>query len=265
MEITKLIEAIKDKDQGVFKELVETKGRAGSIECLSEIIGRRAYFTIDGEGNIGRKTMNYAMPLAAYMEDEDKLGEYLYELADPREREKHKKIERMSGEDIEKLYRNFFKVVANNNTDFAKRYAKEMYLRDREGFFKKLFNYVLLEGVDSQKALMALALKKLTENGYSDNIVNTAMSYISQVKGDFSAYENPSCGKLSKEEVVEKGETLKGKAATLEELNTLAYIRVLGEYNYPNEERFVSVAEKALERAGNTPLSNYEKEIIKGL
>lgn len=263
MEVIKLIEAIKDENKDIFKELVEKEGRK-SIASLSEIIGKRAYFTIDESGAIGRKGMNYALPLAAFTGNMEILGEQLYELSNPKERVKHKKIERLATEDIEKIYKNFFKVVANNNVDFAKRYSKEMYLRDRDRFFKKLFNYTLLEDIDSQKTLMALAMKELLWDEYDDNIMNAGISYIASVRSDFSAYEKAD-ETLDKEDVVKGIEELKVKESK-EDLNLISYLKVLGEYTYINEGVFAGIAHKRMtDSKEKTDLNSYEKEIIKGL
>ena len=264
MEITKLIEAIKEGKKSVFENMVKEEGRTASLSSVSEIVGRRAYFTIDETGVINRKSMNYALPLGAFTLDEEKLGEQLFQLADPKERIKHKKIERLSREDIGKLYKNFFKVMANNNVDFAKRYSKEMYLRDKDSFFKKLFNYTLLEGIDSQKTLMALALKKLLWNQYDDNIMNAGITYIASVKADFADYEAAE-ETLEKSEVLLKAEDLR-HGTTKEELNLLSYLKVLGEYTYSNEGIFAAIAHKKMtEKVSKIELNCYEKEIMKGL
>lgn len=270
MEVINLIEAIKEDRREVFNEMVAEEGVRKSLSSLSEIIGYRAYFTIDGDGNIGRKPMNYALVLGAFSKTTEKLGDMLFDLANPVERVKHKKIERLSREDLDKLNKNFFKVVANGNVDFAKRYAKELYLRDREVFFKKLFHYTLMEEIDSQKTLMALALKELIWDEYDDNIMNAAMTYIASVRSDFHAYEGTNgAGERSKEMLISIGEELK-QGGSREELNLLAYLKVLGEYSYFNEEKFIEIAEKRLEEISQrnkekTELNYYENEIIKGL
>lgn len=268
MEVTSLIEAIKEKNKELFNEMVEKEGVKESLSSLSEIIGNRAYFTIDQEGNIKRKTMNYALPLGAFIKDTEKLGEYLFHLAKPVERVKHKKIERLSREDRDKLFNNFFKIMANNNYDFAKRYSKEMYLRDKEAFFKKLFHYTLMEEIDSQKTLMALALKKLLWEGLDDNILNAGISYIANVKSDLRSYEKAGASENSKKELLTNIEILKN-GSSKEELNLLAYLLVLKEYDYSNESKFAAIAQKRLEEISKTTtkkeLNDYETEIIRGL
>jgi len=270
MEVINLIEAIKEDRREVFKEMVAEEGVKKSLSSLSEIIGYRAYFTIDGDGNIGRKPMNYALALGAFSKNPEALGDLFFDLANPVERMKHKKIERLSREDLGKLNKNFFKVVANGNVDFAKRYAKELYLRDREGFFKKLFHYTLMEEIDSQKTLMAMALKELLWDEYDDNIMNAGMTYIASVRSDFSTYENiKGTAGRSKGELLSQEKELK-QGSHKEELNLLAYLKVLGEYTYSNEEVFIEVAEKRLEEISQgkkekTELNCYENEIIKGL
>ncbi len=268
MEVINLIEAIKDDRREVFREMVAEEGVRKSLSSLSEIIGCRAYFTIDGEGNIKRKPMNYALALGAFSRNQKKLGDMFFELANPVERVKYKKIERLSREDLGKLNKNFFKIVANGNVDFAKRYAKELYLRDREGFFKKLFHYTLMEEIDSQKALMALALKELIWDEYDDNIMNAGMTYLATVRADFRVYEEvQGTTETTKEELLAAAENLKA-GRSKEELDLLAYLKVLGEYSYTNEGKFIEIAQKRLNEISQgrkTEANYYENEIIKGL
>lgn len=269
MEITKLIEAIKEGDKAVFNTMVEVEGVKKSLSSLSEIIGNRAYFTIDEDGEIKRKSMNYALSLGAFTTNIENLGEGLFDLANPTERVKHKKIDRMSKEDKDKLFKNYFKIMANNGSDFARRYSKELYLRDKEGFFKKLFHYTLMESIDSQKALMALTIKKLLSSSLDDNILNAGISYIADVKSDLNEYEKVEGSKESKDAILSQIERLKS-GSSKEELNLLAYLLVLKEYAYSNEEKFVEIAKKRLEKLTSeteikNKLNSYETEIIRGL
>lgn len=269
MEITKLIEAIKEGDKVIFNKMLEAEGVKVSLSSLSEIIGNRAYFTIDENGKIKRKSMNYALSLGAFTTNAEKLGEDLFDLASPTERVKHKKIDRMSKEDKDKLFKNYFKIMANNSSDFAKRYSKELYLRDKEGFFKKLFHYTLMEDIDSQKTLMALTIKKLLSASLDDNILNAGISYIADVRSDLNEYEKAVGSKGSKSEMISQIEKLKN-GTTREELNLLTYLLVLKEYDYSNEDKFIEIAEKRLEEITSetkikNKLNNYETEIIRGL
>lgn len=265
MEINRLIEGKRENNLDVYKELVE-ENRGQVVSSLSEIIGKRAYFTIDDSGSIKRKTLNYALPLIAYTKDKTKLSEYLLELAEPNERVKHKKIERLSREDYTKLKKNYNKILANNNLDFAKRYSKELYLRDKDLFFKILFNYILMEDIHSQKSLVALSLKKLMYKEYNDNILNTAISYICGVRSDLREYEIIATSKEEKKGIIDEINKRIGDITSKEELNLLAYSRVLEEYEYNNEGVYAEILIDNLASLKiKNKLNTYEQEILNGM
>ncbi len=261
MKLDKIIEAKKNNNIDLFSENVG-KDKKNFLSNISEIVGKRAYFTIDEDGNINRKEMNYSLPLVAFSNNNDIIGRGLYELIDPKERVKHKKIDRMSTESVEGLEKKFYKIFANGNTAFALRYAKELYLRDKEKFFYRLFHYVLMEDIDSKKALMALALKRLLLKEFDDNIMTIGISYITQVSSDLKEYELAGKADIKKEDLdTIMVEEMKDKTY----FNTLAYIKVLMEYSYPNEDKFLFMIDKKMKKRNGEPLSEYEVEILKGL
>jgi len=78
----------------------------------------------------------------------------------------------------------------NNSTEHIKRYAKEIYLRDRTNLEEKLISYTLMEEIHSSKALMTLAfLELLEEVEEKDIIFNIAFDYLGDYRSNLIKYE----------------------------------------------------------------------------
>jgi hypothetical protein len=268
MDINDTLEILKKKDINVIEGLLKSQGKNEVISIFSEFLDRRSYFNIDTNGIIKRKSMNYALPVAAFGENDMDLALEIFESACPSERIKLKKIERLSKEPLDKLMKNFMKIIANNNVNFAIKYSKEIFMRDSDLFYKILFNYTLLEEIDSQKSLMALSLKKLMGNEFDDSLIYLAISYIAKVKTNFTEYESiTQVESITKAELIDKSQKYKEKLACKRGMNLLAYIDVLKEYKYENDKIFVNIALKRLEEIKNAPkdLTYSENIIYKGL
>lgn len=268
MDTNDILEILKEKKIDIIEKIVNEKGRCKAVSYFGEVLDNRSYFTIDRKGKIDRKNMNYVLPVAAFSEKNAEVAMEIFACAKASERIKMKKIERMSKENLDNLMKNFMKIIANNNVNFAIKYAKEIASRDIELFYKTLFHYTLLEEIDSQKGLMALSLKKLMKKEADDNLICLAMSYISKVKGNFDEYEKTlSTSKITKSELIEKVRESKEILKSKRGINLLAYINVLEEYQYENEEIFVNIALKRLEDLKNTQedLTYAEKILHKGL
>ncbi|WP_319370551.1 hypothetical protein [uncultured Ilyobacter sp.] len=268
MDTNYILEIMKEKKNDVIEKLVNEKGQDKTVSYFGEFLDNRSYFTIDRNGKIGRKNMNYALPVAAFSESSAEVAREILVCAKAEERVKLKKIERMSKESLDNLMKNFMKIIANNNVNFAIKYAKEIFLRDSELFYKTLFHYTLLEEIDSQKTLMALSLKKLMKTEVDDNLIYLAMSYISKVKGNFNEYENTiPVTVMTKSELIKKVLESKEKLRSKKGMNLLAYVGILNEYDYDNEEIFINIALKRLEEVKNTQenLTHTENIIHNGL
>ncbi|WP_320046594.1 hypothetical protein [uncultured Ilyobacter sp.] len=253
MDTMDVLEILKEKKIDLIENIINEKGRNRALDYFGEFLDCRSYFTIDRNGKIQRKNMNYALPVAAFSNDDAEVAKEILVSAKAQERVKAKKIERLSKETIDDLMKNFMKIIANNNVNFAVRYAKEIFLRDRELFYKTLFHYTLLEEIDSQKSLMALSLKRLMNTEVDDKLIYLAMSYISKVKGNFNEYENIFVAtEIPKSDLIKKSQESKEMLKSKRGVSLLAYINVLKEYEYENEEIFINIAMKRLEEIKNT-------------
>lgn len=268
MDTNDVLEILRKEDINSIEEILKSKGKRETISIFAEFLDKRSYFNIDQNGMIKRKNMNYILPVAAFGENDRDMAREILNSACPAERVKSKNIERLSKENLDNLMKNFMKIMANNNVNFALKYSKEIFMRDSELFYKTLFNYTLIEEVDSQKALMALSLKKFMGDEIDDSLLYLAISYIAKAKINFTEYESITRAEsITKAELIEKAEKYKDKLACKRGINLLAYIDVLKGYEYENDKIFVNIALKRLEEIKNAPndLTNSENIIYKGL
>ena len=163
-----MLNIIKEKKASELFNLLESQGKIEVLSECAQFLDKRAYITIDTNGNLKRKKGSIALPVIAFLNDNNLFVEELLYSCDIKERQNLDKIERYSSLDIEKVKTNYIKTLFNGNLEFAKRYGKELFLRDRKEFFKISSNFALI-GTNNIKPLMVLALNKLMSE-YNENI-----------------------------------------------------------------------------------------------
>lgn len=226
-----------------------------------EILDKRVYFSVDSEYRIKRKKMNYIVPALIFCENENIFLKTLELESNSIEREKFKKIERLSNLSILKLQENFIKLVIKGELEFSKRYGKELALRDKNLFLETLFNLSLMDNIEFNKPLLALSMKKIMDNfGWIDEIGYLVISYFSKQKFDLNAYEQAK-------ELSEMNLEIDS-----ENISQLAYKKVLESFNYKNKNFYSYMLKnsykKTKEQKKNgviNKLTNIEKEILKQL
>ena len=134
------------------------------------------------------------------------------------------------------------KTLANGNLDFSKRYGKELFLRDREEFYKTILEFSFLGDMKSLKPLLILSFKKLFENEeYEENVFFLLISFITKYRDNFYFYEN--CEKennsvnfeMLKENVLSNKKLLESR----EGLEILSTLKALEIYNFKNFDNFL--------------------------
>ena len=192
----------------------------------ADTLDKRAYLTIDCDGVVNRKEMNFSIPLMVFCENDEIFERVLKEESNKIERIKEKKIERLSNIPVDKLKENFMKLVIKGELEFSKKYGKELALKDKEEFLKTLFNLSLMENISFYKPLMALAMKEIIENiGWVDEIGYLVISYFTKQRYDLNQLENVI---ESESEITE----ISGN------ISLLAYKKVLESYTYKNEKKY---------------------------
>lgn len=244
------------------KTLIKSEGKRAVLSQFAEILDKRAYVTIDLEGNIKRKDVNLILPLFALNDDEDKLADILVRNADEKERQNFDKIERFSSLDIEKVKKNFIKTVMHGNFDFAKKYGKELFLRDNRSFYEILATFVCIGNSNSLKGLVMLAAKELLTE-YDDNIFTLFISYITKFRDDTQNYEfcTPTTLTLKdiKDMVVKDDEILNSRLG----LGILSNIDILKKFNLKNERKIIDkMAFEIQNHYSLKPLTQEEKHFL---
>lgn len=235
----------------VMKDRIEK--RVAKVVENAEILDKRAYLTIDTEGVISRKNMNFTIPAMAFCKDDEIFNATLEKECNKVEREKEKKIERLSNISIEKLKENFVKLVIKGEIEFSKRYAKELALRDKEEFLKALFNLSLMDNPSSMKPLMALSMREIMNTiGWIDEIGYLVISYFTKQRYDLYLLEN-----------AEENERL--EAIPNESLALVAYKKVLESYEYKNIKKYIGVLNESSAKAKVKNCSEIESEILKSI
>lgn len=200
--------------------------RVAKVIENADTLDKRAYLTIDCDGVVNRKEMNFSIPLMVFCENDEIFERVLKEESNKIERIKEKKIERLSNIPVDKLKENFMKLVIKGELEFSKKYGKELALKDKEEFLKTLFNLSLMDNISFYKPLMALAMKEIIENiGWVDEIGYLVISYFTKQRYDLSQLENAI---ENESEITEISENI----------SLLAYKKVLESYTYKNEKRY---------------------------
>ena len=200
--------------------------RVAKVIENADTLDKRAYLTIDCDGVVKRKEMNFSIPLMVFCENDEIFERVLKEESNKIERIKEKKIERLSNVPVDKLKENFMKLVIKGELEFSKKYGKELALKDKEEFLKTLFNLSLMDNINFYKPLMALAMKEIIENiGWVDEIGYLVISYFTKQRYDLSQLENAIENESEITEIYEN-------------ISLLAYKKVLESYTYKNEKKY---------------------------
>jgi hypothetical protein len=248
-----ILSIIRGRDKEVFISLIAKLGKFEVFNNFAELLNKRSFFSMDIYGNIKRKSLNYALPIFSFFNDENILAESLLELAAPEEREKIYKIDRFSNVDIETVKTNFIKTTASGNLDFAKRYGKELFLRDKNEFFKVISGFVLVGNIRSLKALMVLSIAEITklyEKPFNDNIFYIFMSYMCKYRDNF--YENDDINinddtGASVDDLLEILNIDKKDSMKKNELEILSYVLLMKKFNI-KDAKFINIAKYEIER-----------------
>jgi len=240
------IDDIREKNIDKFCEIYLTGGKLKLIEAIAEGLGKRSYFTINCDGTIKRKPMNHALPLITTINNDNyrEIIETLLEkMVDLTQREKIKKIERLSKYSMDTLTNNFNKIMASGDRIFGFKYGKELFLRDQQLFFKMLFDYILLEDIESEKSTMAWSLYQLMKNNnFSDEVFYVGMSYILQKRSEFKNFERISTTNFTPTSKVE----IIAASKTMDSLEISSYGMILNEFTYKKEDIYTEILKEKL-------------------
>lgn len=256
-----MLNIIKEKNATELSTLLDSYEKIAVLSECAQFLDKRAYVTIDKNGDIKRKRGSIALPLVAFCDEKALLVEELLYSCDIKERQNLDKIERYSSLDIEKVKSNYIKTLFNGNLEFSKRYGKELFLRAREEFFKISSNFALI-GDDNIKPLMLLGLKNLMKD-YDENIFYIFIQYMTKYRDNTDIYEKVSDYdgdiKSLKSQVISNKELLE----SFEGLQILSSLRLVEEIEIANRKKVLGKIKYMIEnKKGYTKLRDTEKKLL---
>ena len=225
MSSDKILTIIKEKKKKEIINMLEADGKIKTLSFFAEVLNKRAYFTLNSDGMIKRNELNFILPIFAFSDDLDYLADSIINFSDLKEREKISDICRFSNAEIPKLKEKLIKTLSNGNLDFSKKYGKELFLRDREEFYKTILEFSFLGDIKSLKPLLVLLISFITK--YRDNFY-----FYEKCKKDNNII---SLEKL-KESVLSNKELLESR----EGLEVLSTLKALEMYKFKNFDKFLS-------------------------
>ena len=264
MENLDILTMVNRNEKNEILNLIQEDGKLKTLSLFAQILDKRAYVTIDSNGNLKRKEGSMILPIFAFFNDNEFLADSILKYADLKERQILDKIERFSNIDMDKVKENLMKTMFNGNIDFAKKYGKELFLRDKEAFFNLLGSFVTIGNSDSLKGLFLVAFDKLMEEcEYEGNVFYLLMAYITKFRDNTSNYENSQIGEYKPEDIkkmiIDKKEVLNSTLG----LGILANLRIVEKFNLPNRAKILSKLAFEIENYQNLmPLSEEQKQIL---
>lgn len=230
--------------------------RVEKIVANADTLDKRAYLTIDCDGIVKRKEMNFSIPLMVFCENDDVFESVLKEESNKKEKIKEKKIDRLSNIPVDRLKENFIKLVIKGELEFSKKYGKELALKDKEEFLKTLFNLSLMDNINFYKPLMALSMREILNNvGWIDEIGYLVISYFTKQRYDLSCLEN---SEECENESIEISENFGN-------LSLLAYKKVLESYTYKNEKKYKMMLLNEVKNHNKKTQWKINSEILKSI
>lgn len=209
-----MLELLREVKVEEFVENFKTKSIYEILEATIEFNNYRNYYNIDKMGIVKTKSSNESLIKLTLIGNEF-LSDYFQKGLFITEKRKIHKIDRLSDFTVEHLEQNLYKVFFNRDINIAYRYVKEFILKDKEFFIKKLSHFILLNDLNSNKSLIALAFIKALENVNKKNIDSVIYSYLPYI--------------VTFPSIIENNENLQIKIYDIEnlDLNALAYLNLI--------------------------------------
>lgn len=264
MENIDILTVINQKNKKEILNLIKENGKFKTLSLFAQTLDKRAYVTLDSNGNLKRKEGNMILPVFAFFNDPEILADSIIKYSDLKERQILDKIERFSNIDIEKIKENLIKTVFNGNIDFAKKYGKELFLRDRKAFFSLLGTFVTIGNSNSLKGLFLVAFNKLMEEcEYEGNIFYLLISYITKFRDNTSNYENCQIKTYQADDIKKMILNNKDVLNSTLGLGILSNLYIVKNFDIPNKEKILSKLAFEIENYQSLmPLSEEQKQIL---
>lgn len=227
---------------------------------------KNTYFTLKDGGLINRKKFHNILPAAVYIDDVKKFIDYSMKYYSEEEDKEIIKISRRTTDNICKIKKNILKLIAKGKHNYALPYCKELYFRDEKEFFKMLFDYVLMDNIDFNKAIQVYSMREyFRKYEYSDIIMDLVLGFVSKMRSDFHDFEYSKDSSISKEKLKDEIYRNKEKLMTKEGFKIVSYFKILEAFEYKKEKKYIAILEKKmkdLKKNQIEPIGEIEKEIL---
>lgn len=249
---------LKERKRDTLEKILLEEGRDKVISFSTEVLDKRAYFTIDIDGKIKRKDYTYILDSAVFIQEDNKFLDFMSEAIDFRELINFDKIGRMTNATDKELEKNILKCLAKGEIKFLLKPLKELYMRNEKKFFEILFNFSLMDNIKFKKALSVYSLKKYFEKyGYSDEALYLTVSYLAKVRADFYEYENASeLASVTKDELRDIVKKNIDKFKNKKGLEIISYLLALLQNNYNNDGIYINIIKNNIDKFLNTGVDN---------
>ncbi|MDR1831331.1 MAG: hypothetical protein LBQ97_01195 [Fusobacteriaceae bacterium] len=236
---------IGNRDEAAVGKMLREGGKTALLREFAAYLDRRSWFSWDPKGAVTRKAFHYAFPVFSLLDEEKLLTAALFAEADPAEKAAISKIDRLSGLDGGIVHDRFCKTMARGDLVYARRFGKELYLRDKALFFETLARFALTGRIKSLKALWVVAMINFPadfdrKGDFDDALFHLSLSYPVKYRDDFYDPGELTDGRFSPRELWEKtaGD---GDLPPRGRLALAAYLLLVKRY-VPDEAAFLRIA-----------------------
>ncbi|HEY4533720.1 MAG TPA: hypothetical protein VIG61_06135 [Fusobacterium sp.] len=186
MKKAEIIKKFRDIGIAELEQEIRERGKYKVFSEFAEIMDKRSYFTVSVEGEIRRKKVNPILLEFPYEENSKILAKMILEYGAPEERQRIHPIERFSNIEIPVLKQKLMTTLAHQNFEYAKRYAKELFLRQEETFWKLLYTFVELGEKESQKREVLRAFQVCMKAvKYDERLFYLYLSFLTRYRDNY--------------------------------------------------------------------------------
>ena len=191
-----LIELIKENRVDEVVDYYNKNGIDDILEALASFTNRANYFKIKLDGTIKRKKMSLALPiinrtLKKELSIKESLEIILNESLFRENYKKSIKIERATKYSVEELKNKFFKVIIKSKSKYARTYAKELLLRDRDSFEEVMRMIIIIaRGKEDLALVFENIMELIDEFGVKDYYIYSLIDYLASEDLLLGRYED---------------------------------------------------------------------------
>lgn len=171
-----------------LEKIIKEIGVFEIANTFSEYLGYRTYFKINMQYEIETRDIHPFLLIMPFLRKEDNkvLASCLVENTKVNERKIIHNIKRISNMDVTSLEEKVIKTFKNEKLEYALSFCKELYLKDKNIFFKCLYKLSLLDDLNNLKFFVVFAMEKwFSIYEYSDRVFYCYIHYLILHKNNY--------------------------------------------------------------------------------